>query len=188
MDPESGGGMVNAGDAASLERLRQGDERELSRLFGEHYPLLVAVARRLASDDVAEEIVQEVFLSLWDRRATLDVRGSLKRYLLSAVRFAAASIVRHRGMADRRVADLVALHPVPEPADAWVLQREQADALARAIAQLPPRGREAFTLVRLDGLSYADAGAALGISPRTVEVHVGRAMQALRRMLLAHQG
>ena len=72
--------------------------------------------------------------------------------------------------------------PLP---DARAMATDLEDALARELAELPPRCREVFALLRYEGMSQAEAAATLGISRKTVEIHLGRAMKLLRAGLAA---
>ena len=175
-----------APDAALVARIRRGEHAAFEAVFRAHHALLRAVASRLASPELAEEIVQDVMLSLWQRRAALDVHGPLRAYLLAAVRFTASSAVRRVQTAARHADEAVrALHTAPVSSDARLLDDERARAIETAVARLPERCRLAFTLVRLEGLSYADAAAALGISPKTVDAQMGIALRRLRDDLRA---
>jgi RNA polymerase sigma-70 factor (ECF subfamily) len=163
-----------------VERLRDGDHAAFEAVFRAHYALLHAVATRLAWEEVAEEIVQEVLFSLWERRETLSLDGDLRSFLLAAVRFRAASAVRHAQVRDRAGDAVAAFHKTPRPSDAALVDAERAAAVERAIARLPERCRMVFTLVRLEGLSYQETAAALGISPKTVDAQMGHALRRLR--------
>jgi RNA polymerase sigma-19 factor, ECF subfamily len=174
-----------AGESALPARIRAGDHRAFEALFRAHHALLQAIAGRLASPDLAEEIVQDVMLSLWERRATFHVTGSVRGYLLAAVRFAAASAVRHRQVVSRHAEAVHALYAPAAPADAELLMDERVRAIDAAIERLPDRCRLVFQLVRLEGLSYAEAASALGISPKTVDAQMGNALRRLRDDLRA---
>ena len=163
-----------------VARIRAGDHDAFDTAFRAHYPLLRAVAARLATPAQAEEIVQDVFLSLWERRSSLLVPGALGTYLLSAVRFTAASSVRRAQVARRHNVTVVELHQPPAPSDEALLHEERVRVVRAAVDRLPPRCREVFELVRLEGLSYADTAAALGISPKTVDAQLGKALRRLR--------
>ncbi len=163
-----------------MARIRAGDHDAFNATFRAHYPLLRSVAGRLATPDQADEIVQDVFLSLWERRSLLHVQGALRPYLLSAIRFASASRVRRDQVARRHQPTVLELHQRPQPADEAMLSEERTQMVRAAVDRLPPRCREVFELVRLEGLSYADTAAALGISPKTVDAQLGKALRRLR--------
>jgi RNA polymerase sigma-70 factor (ECF subfamily) len=168
-----------------VERIRAGDSAAFEALFhAYHAPLCAFAYRYVAARDLAEEIVQEVFLFVWERRETWDVRTSVKNYLFTAVRNASLSYLRHERVVRRRQAETVELfaHPV-ESTDTETRTAELVAAVHRAVGRLPERCRLIFTLHREQGLTYAEIAGVLEISPKTVEVQMGRALKALRKTL-----
>lgn len=155
-------------------------------MFRMYYDSLVAVAEwYVGSTETAEDIVDDVFLALWTQRDRLTVQESVRAYLFGAARNRALNAVRDRKTRARLLQqakpDVLPL-PVPDT-DASVRSLDLRSAIERAIAQLPPRARTILTLHRQAGLSFAEIGDLLGISPRTVETHLGRAVKILRRHL-----
>jgi RNA polymerase sigma-70 factor, ECF subfamily len=144
--------------------------------------------RLLGSADDAEDVVQGVFVAIWQSRSGWTVRGSLRIYLFSAVRNRALQQLRNARTRQRHVGDVVELssaslsHPLGDP-DRQLEHAEFSAALTVAIAALPPRCREAFVLTREHGMTYAEAAATMGISPHTVMVQIGRALTSLRTAL-----
>jgi RNA polymerase sigma-70 factor (ECF subfamily) len=134
-------------------------------LFRTYYDSLVALAEwYVGSTEAAEDIVDDVFLALWTQRDRVVVRESVRARLLR--------------QAEPNVLSLA----VPET-DASVWSLDLRSSIERAIAQLPPRARTILTLHRQAGLSFAEIADLLGISPRTVETHLARALKTLRRHL-----
>ena len=170
---------------ALVERIRAGDESAFEALFHEyHAPLCSFAYRYVEGRDVAEEIVQEVFLFVWERRETWDVRESVKTYLFTSVRNAAVSYLRHEGVVRRYEAQSLDLFaPSGDLADERLRSNELAAAVQKAVKQLPDRCQLVFTLHREQGLTYAEIARVLGISEKTVEVHMGRALKGLRKAL-----
>ena len=167
-----------------LDRVRQGDEGAFDAIFREHYPSLVRTAdAMLHRRDVAEEIVQDVLLALWQRRATLVVEDSLRAYLFRATRNRALNHLRHAAI-ERKAEPALAAVDSPEPPAPAVLVHEEIDtALRQAVTSLPPRCREVFELSRVHGLRYSEIAATLGISVKTVEAQMGKALRTLRELL-----
>jgi RNA polymerase sigma-70 factor (ECF subfamily) len=131
--------------------------------------------------------VQELFLKLWKYRTKwILVRHSVKAYLFSALRNSIASHRRaqrarlRRGDTVEASDELLASLPSSESADDRVNEVELLRMLEAAVASLPPRCRETFTLVRVHGLSYSDAADVLGVSVKAVEMNMVRALAALR--------
>lgn len=168
---------VRAGDAASFEGL--------FRAY--HQPLCGFAWRYVGSADIAEEIVQEVLLRVWQHRETWDVSVSAKTWLYSAVRNAAMSWLRHERVVQRRDAETISIFDrAPREADRELTDAETAAAVQAAIARLPERCRLVFTMHREQELTYGEIAVVLEISPKTVDTQMGRALKALRKHLRAH--
>lgn len=161
------------------------DRAGFERLFRERYAGLCAFARRYVRDAaLAEELVQDVFLALWQRRHALERRDSIAAYLFTSVRNAALNQLKHREVARRFRRDAaLAAAPRPVAADEVAHHNELAEALEAAIADLPEKARLALTLSRDAGLTYAQIAETLGVSVKAVEANVSRALRLLRERL-----
>lgn len=178
-------------DRTLLARLRTGREDDpatsaaFDAIFRRWYTPLVGVADRMLRDSAAaEELAQDVLLELWRRRTALDTGDEPGPYLIRAVRNRALNRLRHARVA-ARAAPLLAVDetsPVSSPA-AQAVESELAVAIDAAVAALPPGCRQVFLLSRAEGLRYSDIAARLGISPKTVEAQMGRALRLLRARL-----
>lgn len=162
-----------------LERLRDGDERAFEALFRAFTPGLVAlVTRYVRSRQVAEELVQELFLTLWQRRLTLDVRQGVNTYLYVAARNRAFAHLRHERVVAQHAATVVGrLDDPASPADADLLAILD---LQEAIERLPAQCKLVFRLSRQHGMANAEIATFLDLSIKTVEAHLTRALKALR--------
>lgn len=171
-------------DAVLVRRIRAGDERALEEVFRAHYTGMASfVQRYVFAPDIAEELVQDIFVKLWSRREQLSEIESFKTYLYRAVRNQALNWLRRRKL-ERRWEE----EQDPEPAalvatDDIATQGEVAAAVKAAIGRLPPRCREIFLLSRDGGLTYNDIARTLDISVKTVETQMGRALKSLRNSL-----
>jgi len=187
------GGDADHADPAAAERdwvarVRAGDQAAFEAMFRAHYDgLCRSVASYLGSRDAAEDVVQGVFVRLWRDRAEWAVTN-LRHYLYTAVRRSATSHFRHVAVR-RRAAPVLALETIDRTeltsADGEFEAEELRHRVERALAGLPPRTREAFVLSRGEGLSYNEVAVRMAISPKTVGVHIGRALAFLRRTILA---
>ena len=163
-----------------LARLREGDDDAYSAIFREHYPALVVSATRITGERAhAEEIAQDVLLELWRRRATLQLQGPVRAYLHSAARNRALNRLRQSRTAQRGEVYVKGPSESP-PADSRVISGELAAAAATAIASLSEPQREVFEMSRSRGLTYNEIAALLGISVKSVEARMGRALKQLR--------
>lgn len=171
-------------EAALLGRLQAGHEAAFDSLFREWYPTLVRVAAALLRDrDAAEEVAQDVMLELWRRRAVMEAGVPVRAYLLRATRNRALNHIRHQRVRQESRGDIESMYDEPEPPDSPLVASELSSAASAAIAALPPRCREIFELSRNDGLRYAEIAESLGISVKTVESQMGKALRILRRRL-----
>ena len=168
-----------------VERIRRGDTAAFEALFREHYEGLRGVVRRyVGAPQIVEEVLQDVFYEIWRRRSTLDPRGGIGPYLRGAARHSALNHLRRERLERRWMTH-------DEGADGWAAggpesdlrQSELDQALVEALSALPEKRRLIFNLSRQHGLSYAEISAVLGISPKTVETQMGRALRFLRHRL-----
>ena len=181
--PDSPSDLRAGSDADIRARIREGDHAAFEALFRTHYDGLVRFANRLVQASMeSEELVQEVLLQVWVRRASLASNEDLKTYLYRATRNRALNHLRRR-----RLEFLWSRsRPAEEPA---VEQTDESDLTALdqatrdAIAALPERCREVFVLSREHQLTYAEIAYTMGISVKTVETQMGRALKALRAAL-----
>lgn len=172
-------------DAALVRRIREGDTEALGELTRVYSASLAAVAAALlGADPLVDDVVQDVFLSLWEHRASLTIRSNVPGYLRQAVRHRALNVLR-RERTQHRLADEVVGHDVDLPRIARndAEQRlDDADLEARlraALRHVPPRPREVFLLSWEAELSYQEIAELLGVTVRTVSQQMYRATQRL---------
>jgi RNA polymerase sigma-70 factor (ECF subfamily) len=173
-------------DRELLQKVHAGDEGAYDTVFRTWYPVLVRVAAALLREvDAAEEVAQDVMHELWRRRHVLDTSVSLRGYLLRSVRNRALNHLRHLRVRRETESEVEALYDTPLTADQPIAARELSVAIQIALRELPPRCREVFELSRADGLKYAEIAETLGISQKTVEAQIGKALKILRERLAA---
>ncbi len=178
----SGIGLVN--DRELLDGLRRGEHEAFDAIFRSHYGGLVGLAESLLRGrGLAEEVVQEVMLELWRRRETLVVEESLRAYLFRATRNRALNQLRHERVRVAAAPRLRVETASAATAEPNLVQQEIDAALAEAMGALPPRCREVFELSRVHGLRYAEIASTLGLSVKTVEAQMGKALRILRERL-----
>jgi len=181
-----------APDADLVVRIRGGDERAFAALFHAHAGSLCRVAYHyLESTALAEEVAQDVLLHVWEGRATLAVRGSLRAYLHAAARNRALDVMKAARSAARtqaagcRADDQSAVgmgEPARSPFED-VERQELAVALSKAIGRLPERCRLVCRLRWESHLSYAEIAEVLHISVKAVERQRQRGLERLAKSL-----
>lgn len=171
-------------DHELLDRLRHDGHEAFDAIFRAHYAQLVAVASAIVREPaVAEELAQEVMLELWRRRHALVVQESLRAYLLRATRNRALNHVRHLRV--QRLGEPYARGEASTPAAApqQLVEGEIREALDEAVQALPERCRQVFELSRVQGLRHTEIAREMGISVKTVEAQMGKALRILRERL-----
>lgn len=175
-------------DRAWRLALEADDPALLKGLFERHYPLLVGDIYRLIPDlDTCRDLAQEVFIELWSKRAQIRIQGAFRAYLRRA---AINRALNHIKQQRRFVFDEAALDDHPEnahPTDEGLLLTEQdirEAQLHRAIEALPEKTRIVFCMSRFERMSHKEISEQLGISTKTIENQITRAMRLLREALL----
>jgi RNA polymerase sigma factor (sigma-70 family) len=179
--------QVNETDLAALMRAAQeGDGAAYARLLTAVTPLVrrLAASRWTGSDD-PEDVVQDVLLSLHQVRQTYDPQRPFLPWLMAIARNRLADVQRRQV---RRSRGEVAVENLPETfsndeTKELVDQMADAEALAQALAQLPPGQRRAVELLRINEMSLKEASAASGMSVVALKVSMHRAMTSLRTIL-----
>lgn len=174
-------------EQALLRRLRQDDESALDLVLQQYWDELVAyLSRWLGSTDDAEDVAQQTFLRLWDRREQWNPGGgSLRALLFRIARNLAISEQRSRNARTRAIVRATrdrAAGWVPTPLESLENQR-LGRRLEQAIAALPDRRREVFVLRCVHDLSYREIAEVMGIAQQTVANQLSRALATLRQSL-----
>lgn len=168
-----------------LAGLKQGNKEIFSFLFTAYYKDLVLFGGSFIPDRmVCEDIVQSVFLRLWNDRDTLEIETSLKSYLLKAVRNRCLDELRHRDVV-REHETYILSNSVLDDIDTenYILYSDLHEHLDEALHKLPEPYRAAFEMNRFEGLKYKEIALRLNVSERTVEVRIGKALELLREYL-----
>ena len=171
-------------EAEWVQKIRTGDGRAFEQLFRMYCQPLIHFARRYVGDlAIAENVVQDIFLTIWSNRSQLDPSLSIKTYLYTAVKNQALKHLRHSDV-ERKGAEYLKLADTSSqtPEDEWQ-KKEIAASIQQAIEGLPERCRLIFSMNRFDHLTYAEIAQVQDISIKTVETQMGRALKSLRTHL-----
>jgi len=176
-------------DESCMEGLVRQEPEALKPLFTRYAPLVFHIASQSLGPDTAEDIVQDVFLSVWRKADTFDPRrGSFRSWLLQIVHYRILNELRSRSRRPKpepdpqgellgRVAD-----PDGEPSDlAWQSYRQEA--VRRAVDRLPPAQRQALSLAFFDELTHDQVAATLNLPLGTVKTRIRAGMLKLRFLL-----
>lgn len=157
--------------------------------FLKHYPRLCCIAYGYVSDrDDSEDIVQDLFVSVWDKELDDMPETEFAAYITAAVRNRCISFLRKRCCdivpIDSRQATTAGLADEDVKADEEEMTAEQR--LEAALSTLPPRCRDIFLMAKLHGMKYREIALSLSLSEKTVENQMTKAMKLLRRYVAAN--
>ena len=167
----------------TLNTFRISDEKSFDTVFRTWYTPLVRYALSFTDgdQDEAEELVQETFSKLWTQRETLDFQQSVKSYLYRMVHNLALNRLRSQKIQVRYVQ-----HQTRQMAQQYESPRESPELQLRIreeLNKLPEQCRHVFELSRFEELKYREIAEHLGISIKTVETHMGKALRIMRQEL-----
>lgn len=176
--------MLN--DVHALRKIKEGDIKTFESVFKLYYSQLTIYAFSITDrQDVAEEIVQDVFYKIWKERENLQIFYSLKSYLYGAVRNQSLQYCEHRNVRERYKEKLLATgetNSEVNPEDQF-LYKELEDIINRTLEKLPERRRQIFGLHRFEGKKYKEIADELSLSVKTIEAEMTKAYQALRKVI-----
>ena len=154
-------------------------------LFKEHFHPLCFLAQRYVKDfDTAREIVQDAFMAVWLKRHTIDVSKSPRPYLSASVQNKCLNYLRdsRKFNKDLLICEHLMGDAEGELSDIMVV-KDISRRIDEAIAELPEKCREVFLMNRYEQLKYQEIADKLGISVKTVETHMSKALQHMRNRL-----
>ena len=173
-------------------RIRQSDRRAFAEMFNAMNEKLVRYASGITKDEEsAYDVLQDVFLKLWEKRETLDPQSSLQSLLYTMTRNASLNVNRRKGylVHDDQLFERSELGTMKgeAPSDEKLNAKQLTQKVYQWIDELPQRRREAFTLSRQHDLSHKEISEIMGLSERTVNTHIFLALKHLRGKLDALQ-
>lgn len=167
-----------------IEGLKEKNEKIFDYLFHLYYSSLVVYCRNIISDHQAsEDIVQGFFLYLWSNSQVLEIGQSLKSYFFASVRNRSLDYLRHQKVKAKVEKDLIAEDISTNHDHHYLLETELRQYIDAALAKLPSVCREIFVMNRFDGLKPKAIAEKKGISVRTVEGHIGKALKIMKKEL-----
>ncbi|WP_170148109.1 RNA polymerase sigma-70 factor [Marinoscillum furvescens] len=168
-----------------VDRLRNKDPHAFAKVFEDYYQRLHSYAQRfLDTSEDAEEAIQEVFVKFWEKCEDLAPDSSIKSYLYRSVHNTCLNTLKHQKVKDSyRQYVIHYLEHSQEMHTEQLPNDEVSKRIYSAIDDLPARCSEIFKLSRYEGLKYQEIADHLGISIKTVEVQMGKALRTLRENL-----
>lgn len=178
--------MTIESEKLTLLALKQGDERVFESVFKQFYEPLCIHARRYVIDpDQAEEVVQDMFFKMWDRRDALSINTSLPAYLYKAVTNHALNFIKYQKQA-RQYQDYIGFRVdenVAPSAHDTLVHSDLELQFKGLVKELPEKRRLIFEMNRFEGMKYNEIATKLNISSKTVEIQISKALEFLRSKL-----
>ncbi|TYR37547.1 RNA polymerase sigma-70 factor [Sphingobacterium phlebotomi] len=165
-----------------IELLRMGDEKAFKELYRCYWDILLDGAfKRLGSIEQAEEIVQDIFVSLYVRRGDLHIATSIEAYLKNALKFKVFDVFRRQITREKYIDNALKNlhHDTITPEEALQI-KELKEKIDNVTKEIPEKCREVFLLSRVENLPHKKIAELLGISVSTVEKHISKATRILR--------
>ncbi|SHN36420.1 RNA polymerase sigma-70 factor [Mucilaginibacter sp. OK098] len=165
----------------------QGSEMAFERFFKTYYESLQAYAYVMLQDEVvAEEMVQQVFYKLWEKKSLLNIHTSIKAFLYRSVYNECLNYLKHQKhkLAYENHSQYAAAQTYQERTDDLLALSELQNRLQKAINELPEQCRNIFYMNRMEELKYREIADQLGLSIKTVEAQISKALKILRKKLV----
>ncbi len=180
-------------EAALVEKIQQSDKDAFKKLFDLYYaPLCFYANKIINSQDQSRDIVQDVYINIWNRREDLIIYRSLKAYMYQAVRNQALNHIDKAGRqipfdelnhSQKEILNRVNIYHEPGYAD-FNSKKRLANKIWNVVEELPEKRKTVFILYRKHGLSYTEIAEVMGITRKTVENQMGRALKFLKEQLI----
>jgi len=179
--------MKEYGKLSDLELiglLRQDDQAAFTEIYNRYWKkLYTAAANKLTDFNEAEDIVQKIFITIWNRRTAIEIKSSLASYLAVSVKYHVFKSLdrsfRQKHFSDKKAADAI-LEISDDSTQQWLEFQEIRKTLESLVAELPEKCRLVYQLSREQGYSQKQIATELDISEKTVEAHMSRALKTLK--------
>ncbi|WP_343668678.1 RNA polymerase sigma-70 factor [Chitinophaga sp.] len=150
-------------------------------MYNEYWPRLFAyVYNRLKSKEITEEIIQEVFFSLWNRRGELSLTHSLNAYLFTAVKYQLFNYMKADKVRRAYASSYAQFVDADHSNEQYMAYADLVNAVEKEVSRLPEKCQQVYRMSRNEHRSIQDIATALNISHKTVENHLTRALKHLR--------
>ena len=176
-----------------MDYIRGGDDIEkiYSQLFKQYYSKMLFYAMRFLNEEEAEDVVQDVFLELWNRRYSIEMGDHISSFLYKSVYFKALNVIKHQkieGEYSKTIEDIFARKlDYYNPDNNEIINRLESRELYKEIKSvidiLPDKCRKVFVLSYIHDMKNKEIADVLDISLRTVEAHMYKALKLLKTRL-----
>lgn len=175
-------------DEELVELLRQGKDKAFDELYFRYRDLLVRfVYVRMKSIPISEEIVQEVFTTIWERRKTLVIQKKFSAYIYTSVRYVTLDYIKSHTITDQYIKEVIDRNSEEfsstNATEDSIYYEELQEAVDKATLLLPKKSKEVFILSRIKHYTNKEIAEELNVSHETVKYHIAYALKFMRNYL-----
>lgn len=171
-------------EKAWLNKIKKGDQKAFEMLFHRYYRNLCLYATKILNNDkAAEEVVQNFFVKIWEKKEEINIDTSLKNYLFKSVKNHCLNYIKHNIIKENYTKTKEWENQKDADLETHFFEVDLAKKIEESINSLPAKRQEIFRLSRQDGLKYKEIAQKLNISVKTVEAQMGLAIKNLREKL-----
>ncbi|WP_258861912.1 RNA polymerase sigma-70 factor [Sphingobacterium spiritivorum] len=170
-------------DSDLITALSEGKDAAFTEIYRRYWKRLFYIAaKKLHDHGEAEEIVQQIFVSLWNRREQLEINTTLHAYLAVSVKYRIIKVL-DKHYHQQKYAESMTSRLVDDSTQEWLAFLDLKDILEKSISDLPEKCQLVFRMSREEHMSQKEIAEALDISEKTVEAHLGKAIKTLKQKL-----
>lgn len=168
-------------DTQDFIAVARNDRNAFERLFRRYYRVLCDYGRSILGDrELAEDVVQEVFIYFWNNREVIHIQMSVKSYLYTAVRHGALNVLKKQLIERKHNPQLTEFVEFLQTSEYSDEEQEEINRIRRVMAELPKQCLKVFLMSAVDGKKYQDIADELDISINTVKTHISKAYRLIR--------
>lgn len=163
------------------------DEKTFEMLFKQHFKSMLFFAQRYLKDlDSAKEVTHDAFVNLWEKRDSIDHSKPITAYLGTIIHNRCLNHLRDNKKFDKSILVFEKLSNEPDSTSDWMISQETQKLIHAAVDELPEKCREIFVLNRFEQMKYQEIANHLGISVKTVEAQMSKALLHMKTRLSSY--
>lgn len=167
-----------------IHQFRSGNEDAFEQIFHAYYKALVHYAKTILKDmDDSEDIVQQVFVSVWENRLKIEIHTSLRALLYKSVHNACLNKIKQQQVRSVYAKEVIQLHNEQGITQDTIQQKELQHKIEAAMDMMPEQCAKIFKMSRFEQMKYQEIADALNLSVKTIENQMGKALKIMREQL-----
>ena len=172
-------------DKKIIKRFKEGDVEAFDAIYHKYSKKMLLFSQGLVKDqDISKDLVQEVFINLWEKRGQVDPNLNFDNYIFTIAYNSIRKYFRKKSVETKVIDHMLQNSPeIMESVDGAVIYNELLELATKTIDNLPPKRKTVYKLSRQDGLKIKEIAAKLNISTRTAENHLAKALKYLKEEL-----